>query len=287
MSSSSLSASQSSIKNKSHSSDLRPLKLCVKYKPPSLALYYTLESTPDKKYMHVVHASKFIAEEISAADLYQKLLEKEGAYLNPRVVSKHQVLKLLDQLIARTRVRNSNIASSSPSNMTRPAEDGLTRKSGDESAQGDRSTYSKQLSLDSAVCSNPVLATNVDDLNPESAAVSGANIVFNRKEEEEKGERKAETKPSQPEEVAPEAPEKKARDKVFLGEMEDDEPAEPKKPPPPPPRDEEEPDKEKAHVNPAGEEDEEAELAKLMEQKQDMQRVYEEMLVSIAFCFML
>lgn len=78
--------------------DLVPLNLCVKYKPPSIALHYKLNSNPEKKYIHVIKVAHLLKQHGEANEMYEKLLLKEPAYLNPKVISRKQIIKLIEQL---------------------------------------------------------------------------------------------------------------------------------------------------------------------------------------------
>ena len=348
---SSFSASQSDGKLKAHASDMTPLKLCVKYTPPSIALYYTLTSTPEKKYMHSLNIANFITGGVTSAEIYQKLMDKEAVYLNPKVVSKRQIIKLIEQLLGKSKKENErkqNKLSSEPAkDKDKPAANKEAKAraeaspkvnegedAGKESGRDERSSYSKQLSIDSSAYTNPVLATNIEDLasvNAESVVVSGTNIQFNAPpslEKDAKGEAKGkpakvqapaqeivsesaeereENKPAKsninikgkkPEKKVAAADEEEFNPKNVAKKREnkeqelDDQDAEPAKPVEKKQQLAKEAAKE-YEAQESGEEDElnnanveeedPEEMAKLMNERQYMQRVYEQMLLSTSF----
>jgi hypothetical protein len=80
-----------------------PLKLCLKYRPPTIAVVYKLEkhsgtmgstktakSRRDKKYIHEIVVDQ-LSRSCDLNLLTAKLCERESAYLNPTVISKSQV----------------------------------------------------------------------------------------------------------------------------------------------------------------------------------------------------
>ena len=193
--SASFSASQSEIKSRGRTSEMTPLKLCVKYAPPSLALYYTLASTPGKKYLHVIKVEGSITEEITAEDIYKNLLTVEPAYLNPKIISKRQIIKLVSQLLSKIRLESKRTAEDTKHVAKKEEDDVITenasRKSVEQdeatvskvsSNKDDHSSYSKQLSMESAVYSNavPVIDVDVvDNVNADSVVLSNPKVEFN------------------------------------------------------------------------------------------------------------
>ncbi len=170
--------------------DVTPLKFCVKYSPPALALYYTLATTPGKNYLHVIDLANLITEQATSADLYQKLAEREGIYLSRELVPRRQVIKLLDQLLAKHRpvVAGNNNKKKATSGEPAPA--------GSNSVKEERS----KISLDSMSYTNPVLVTDLNDLekiNAESIVVAGTNAA--PLEERTKAELPAESVGPEPE----------------------------------------------------------------------------------------
>ena len=267
--SASLSASETpSDKSKIRSSELAPRKLCLKFNPPSLALYYTLTSSPSKKFLHTVNISKEITSEIPAPEIYKKLLEREPGYWNPKAVGKKQVLKLIDKLLERQVEKR-----------TTPKADELSK----ESTANDKNSSTKQLSIESAVYCNPVLATNIEEASSSSMNqpmdINSENIAINP------------TAPTKFEESAPD--EKQADRKEIITEelnvampKEDEEPTKPteSKKELAEKAIEEYNNREESESNEElnkGEldfEENEEEMQKMMGEK-DMQKVYEEMLI--------
>lgn len=153
--------------------ELVPLNLCIKYNPASIALFYKLLSKPDKKYMHAINVSELIKNGGNAQNLYDKLLLKEPVYLNPKIISRKQIIKLVQQLLDKLKPKeeikvsppetkveeNKNIQP--PEKKEEPAK--IEKQKGEKA----RAAYFKQLSIESVGNTNPELVTNLDDVLPE------------------------------------------------------------------------------------------------------------------------
>lgn len=83
-----------------------PLKFCLKYKPPTIAVVYTINSASKKKtrkYIHSIHVdfnqatktpkrdNKPLHTVESLKEMCEVLCYKESAYLNTTIISKSQV----------------------------------------------------------------------------------------------------------------------------------------------------------------------------------------------------
>lgn len=86
-----------------------PLKFCLKYKPPTIAVVYTINTSSKKKtrkYIHSIHVDfnepigpvktpnrglKVTHTKESLEKLCAHLCERESAYLNTSIISKAQV----------------------------------------------------------------------------------------------------------------------------------------------------------------------------------------------------
>ena len=81
----------------------RPLKLCIKHKPPTIAVVYKLEPSSasrtmpakpskrhQKKYIHEIFVDS-MTKRTDLDSMCDKLLEREAQYLNPQIISKSQV----------------------------------------------------------------------------------------------------------------------------------------------------------------------------------------------------
>lgn len=79
-----------------------PLKLCLKFRPPTIAVVYKIErahstigstksSKRDKKYIHEITLDTLLHRKTDLSQLCEMLLERESQYLNPTVISKSQV----------------------------------------------------------------------------------------------------------------------------------------------------------------------------------------------------
>ena len=72
-----------------------PIKFCLKYRPPTLAIVYQFVSKP-RKYVH-----EFKIEMHEKADLNkicEELFAREQSYFNPQKIEKKQVMDLLTKL---------------------------------------------------------------------------------------------------------------------------------------------------------------------------------------------
>lgn len=78
-----------------------PLKMCLKFRPPTIAVVYRLErksSNPkrrDKKYIHDINLSSELTRTVDLHKLTATLCERESAYLNPEVISRTQVSSIV------------------------------------------------------------------------------------------------------------------------------------------------------------------------------------------------
>ena len=82
----------------------KPLKLCLKFRPPTIAVVYTLDPVgmnartlpakshkkAERKFIHEIYVEP-MSRKTNLNTLCEKLCEKEGYYLNPQIISKSQV----------------------------------------------------------------------------------------------------------------------------------------------------------------------------------------------------
>jgi len=74
-----------------------PLKFCLKYDPPLIAIVYTLnQKNREKKYVHEIRVD--IKENSDIGKICDELCTREYVYLNPQKISKQQVRDLLTNL---------------------------------------------------------------------------------------------------------------------------------------------------------------------------------------------
>ena len=78
--------------------EMNPVNLCLKYKPPSIALYYTLTTYPGKKFMHAINVEQEIKGKITIDELYKKLITNEPRYWNPNIIPKIQIIRMIKKL---------------------------------------------------------------------------------------------------------------------------------------------------------------------------------------------
>lgn len=75
-----------------------PLNFGLKYKPAKLGVEYHIKDQPLAHFCHDISLS-FITKFSDTDDVTDELFEKNPLYLNPKVVSHHQVRRLVDRLI--------------------------------------------------------------------------------------------------------------------------------------------------------------------------------------------
>eukprot|EP00826_Nyctotherus_ovalis_P054510 TRINITY_DN7143_c0_g6_i2.p1 TRINITY_DN7143_c0_g6~~TRINITY_DN7143_c0_g6_i2.p1 ORF type:complete len:305 (-),score=69.50 TRINITY_DN7143_c0_g6_i2:933-1847(-) len=140
--------------------DLLPLKVCLRFNPSSIALYYKLVQSPNVKFLHQIDIEKEIESNMPAEDIYNRLVEHEPMYWSPRSVSKDQIMRLIEKLIE----KNSRVHP-----WTLPEE---THEPG---ATTDQSHINKVISISSSACCAPELVMNANELvgcNAESVVVA-------------------------------------------------------------------------------------------------------------------
>ena len=86
--------------------DIIPLNVCIKFDPYSISLYYKFKpeslgenadsAEVNMKYMHKVSIEKDI--EKSVEDIYESLVNRDKPYWNISIISKRQVLKMIQKL---------------------------------------------------------------------------------------------------------------------------------------------------------------------------------------------
>jgi len=81
--------------------DFSPLKVCLKFNPPAIALYYKLTQFPNKWFLHHVDIRNEIEADMTAENIYNKLLEPEDIYWNTRNILKSQIIRLIEKLMKR------------------------------------------------------------------------------------------------------------------------------------------------------------------------------------------
>eukprot|EP01022_Parablepharisma_sp_SALTPOND_P013586 TRINITY_DN1825_c0_g1_i1.p1 TRINITY_DN1825_c0_g1~~TRINITY_DN1825_c0_g1_i1.p1 ORF type:complete len:711 (-),score=107.76 TRINITY_DN1825_c0_g1_i1:89-2221(-) len=100
--------SPQSSSRKIHKQDFVPLKVCAKYTPPSIAILYALTRDKHKKYLHEIPLPMLSSDE-TAADLYHALVRSEPIYLNPKIVSKGQIIRIIEQIWSKSaKLPNNN-----------------------------------------------------------------------------------------------------------------------------------------------------------------------------------
>lgn len=70
-----------------------PIKFCLRFRPPTIAIVYQLISKPRKYVREFVLED--LREESDLSQLTEKLFERERTYFNPQKISRQQVLELI------------------------------------------------------------------------------------------------------------------------------------------------------------------------------------------------
>ena len=95
--------------------NFKPLSLGVKYSPYAIAVVYMDKNIPDKKYVHnvILKKEELVNKYSTSLEIYQTLVKREPLYLNPKVISKKQVLRFIELLIKRVAIDQEATAESS------------------------------------------------------------------------------------------------------------------------------------------------------------------------------
>lgn len=78
--------------------EIVPVNFGLKYKPAKLGVQYHIKDQPNAHFVHEIPLS-FVTKYSDIDDVTDQLFEKNSIYLNPRVVSHHQVRRLVDRLV--------------------------------------------------------------------------------------------------------------------------------------------------------------------------------------------
>eukprot|EP00826_Nyctotherus_ovalis_P032908 TRINITY_DN2651_c0_g1_i11.p1 TRINITY_DN2651_c0_g1~~TRINITY_DN2651_c0_g1_i11.p1 ORF type:complete len:233 (-),score=82.54 TRINITY_DN2651_c0_g1_i11:118-816(-) len=119
-----------SSSRKIHKRNFIPLKVCARLKPPSLAILYTLNNNK-KKYLHEISLSSLL-NTASSSDLYQKLSQSEPFYLDPRVVPRKQVVRVIERVISGGRGENERCNTAATAASSKVAQSLLKEEVQDE-----------------------------------------------------------------------------------------------------------------------------------------------------------
>eukprot|EP00826_Nyctotherus_ovalis_P029131 TRINITY_DN2297_c0_g2_i1.p1 TRINITY_DN2297_c0_g2~~TRINITY_DN2297_c0_g2_i1.p1 ORF type:complete len:255 (-),score=45.65 TRINITY_DN2297_c0_g2_i1:142-906(-) len=106
------------VEGRKKKSKLSPLKLCLKYDPPSLSLYYTVVSRPKKRFIHTVSINQEIAAKLSPSTIYERLLKSEPDFYiwNERKISRGQMIKLIESLVSKVAKQEDIASTGKPKN---------------------------------------------------------------------------------------------------------------------------------------------------------------------------
>jgi hypothetical protein len=70
--------------------EINPLKLCLKYNPPTIGYHYNYKGRePKKTYVHEVKVD--LSDNANSEQVVDKLFKGEPLYFNPKKISKQQV----------------------------------------------------------------------------------------------------------------------------------------------------------------------------------------------------
>ncbi len=87
-------------------SPANPIKFCLKYDPPIIAIVYQFVAKA-KKYVHEIHVD--MKESTDIERLCNELCQRESVYLNPNKISKQQVRDLLKKMQAQIIANQSRL----------------------------------------------------------------------------------------------------------------------------------------------------------------------------------
>lgn len=147
--------------------DFLPLKVCLRFNPSSIALYYKLSQFPKDKFLHQVDIEKEIESNMTAAEIYSRLVTLEPMYWSPNNISKDQIMRLIEKLIE----KNSRIRQWVTSN--------------EFNGPVGQSPTCKIASISSSACCAPELVVNANELlvpNAESIILTDPELNLNEKD---------------------------------------------------------------------------------------------------------
>lgn len=78
--------------------DIVPINFGLKYKPAKLGVEYHMKGQPDAHFVHEIPLT-FVSKYSDIDDVTDELFEKFPMYLNVRMVSHHQVRRLVERLV--------------------------------------------------------------------------------------------------------------------------------------------------------------------------------------------
>ena len=91
---------------KIHKRSFIPLKVCGKKNPASIAILYNLTSENKKRYIHEIPLPMLSPDE-TADNLYSILIKSEPIYLNPKIVPKKQIVRIIENIMKKPDGKNS------------------------------------------------------------------------------------------------------------------------------------------------------------------------------------
>jgi len=136
-----------SERSKFNPEDLEPLKLCLKFNPSSIALYYKLSQFQNEKFLHHIDIEKEIESNMTAEEIYNRLIIIEPIYWNPNKISKAQIKRLIIKLMEKNdRIRQTDMDTNESSGM------------------GKLSQMTKMVSISSSAFCAPELIVNAESI---------------------------------------------------------------------------------------------------------------------------
>lgn len=65
-----------------------PVKICIKYAPPTIMIVYHFESNQDEEYCHIIPLDRRMLESESVEEITNHLYFAEGYYFNPKLLKR-------------------------------------------------------------------------------------------------------------------------------------------------------------------------------------------------------
>ena len=143
-----------SEKSRFHSSNLTPLKVCIKFAPPSLAIYYTVASSAGKKFLHTINLEEELDKRLTPDEIYESLLKREHGYWNSSKIPKIQIIGLIEKLIETTNDKTP-LTSKNIEQMLKGTDMPMNKKIG----------YETMLSIESSNFGEAILVTDINPSN--------------------------------------------------------------------------------------------------------------------------
>lgn len=78
-----------------------PMNFGVKFRPAKLGLEYKMDCVPDQLCIYEVTLTSYIEQGMGTSSIVDLIFELHSDFINPKIIARRQVTRLIDRLIAR------------------------------------------------------------------------------------------------------------------------------------------------------------------------------------------